>query len=533
MRKPVLTRADMRRLDAFTIDNGTRGLDLMERAGELVAEFLMEEQEALAPTDDDTAPRVLVLAGPGNNGGDGFVVARLLADEDWDVTVALCARKPADDTDAGVNLERWTEAEGAIITMARAIDQLGAAAEGTYDLVVDALFGTGLDRPLDGRYVGLVAALNESRLPVVAVDLPSGLCADTGEPLGLAVVATATVTLGAAKPGLFVGSGPNHVGWLEIADIGLAAVEQAGIEPAGFVIEEETASTWVPRRQATVHKGDLGHVLVSGGSPGKSGAVLLAARAALRAGAGLVTMAVPGTMAGLVDLGLAEAMTLALADDGTGQVATGAWQRAAQGIESFGAIVVGPGLGTGLGAREWTCRLVEEFPGALVVDADALNVLAELGWPALTSLFARRRVAGHRKAILTPHPGEMGRLLAVATAEVQGNRAAACRRLAGGLAATVVLKGAGTLVADGTQLGFNTSGNAGMATAGMGDVLSGIIATLAVQMDDTFAAACLGVFVHGAAGDLLSEEWDGPGYLAGELADSVPQALSLLRGLEL
>ncbi len=531
-RKPVLSRADMRRLDEYTIANGTRSLDLMERAGERVAAFLFDHQEDLVPVEDEDteAPCALVLAGPGNNGGDGYVVARLLADEGWEVTVAVCGRKPASGTDPAINMERWTEAEGAVVTMARAIEQLAEREATPYDLVIDALFGTGLDRPLDGRYVDLVVALNGSGLPVVAIDIPSGLCADTGRTLGVAVLADATVTLGAAKPGLFLGSGPNHVGRIDVADIGLSDPEDAGLEPIGFVIDDELCSAWVPHRHATTHKGDLGHVLVVGGSAGRTGAVVLAARGALRAGAGLATMAVPDTLAGLVDLALTEAMTFALADDGNGRVASDAWKSAELSAASFDCAVIGPGLGTGTGAGALVRAFVEQYAGPLVIDADALNALAALGWPALVELFARRRAAGHRMAILTPHPGEMGRLLGATTAEVQADRLGACRKLAAGLNATVILKGAGTLVSDGVQTGFNSSGNAGMATAGMGDVLAGVVATLVAQTDDTVAAACVGAFVHGLAGDLLSEQWQGPGYLAGELADAVPEALALLRG---
>ncbi len=529
--KPVVTRADMRRLDAFTIAEGTPAIELMERAGRSITGYLLGHCDELTGSEEneERTYSLLVLTGPGNNGGDGFVVARLVAEQGWRATVAVCGSAPAPGTESGLNMERWIEARGVVIDATSCLTLLRDGSADDTDIILDCLFGTGLDRPLEGRYAELITMVNASGLPVVSVDMPSGLCADTGRPLGVAVVADATVTLGAAKPGLFVGLGPDHSGRIAIADIGLRGTTEAGVDPIGQVVDEETCELWVPHRRGTTHKGQLGHVLVAGGSAGKTGAVLLGACAALRTGAGLVTMAVPASLAAVTDAALFEAMTISLADDGAGELAVGAWSALVGPLGSFGAAVIGPGLGTGAGAIELVPRLVEEFPGALVIDADALNVLARLEAGHAQDLFRARRRSGHRPAILTPHPGEMARLLSITAADVQLDRLAACRKLADSLFVTAVLKGAGTLVSSQQRTGFNSSGNPGMATPGMGDVLAGIIAAFAAQVADPFTAAALAVYVHGLAADILADSVGGAGFLASEVADNVPHALGVLR----
>ncbi len=519
---PVVSREAMRELDRVTIARGTPSIELMERAGAKVADVAVEEARAVWP-EDQGAPRALVLAGPGNNGGDGFVAARLLATRGWEVSVALCAREPAPDSDPGVNLKRWRDLGGDVIDARSCLERLAAADRGNV-LVIDALFGTGLVRPLEGDYHDLVAALNDSGLPVVAVDMPSGLCADTGMPLGVAVFARATVTLGAAKPGLFCGVGPNHAGRIVVADIGLLEPEEAGIEPLGHVLDAPACSGWLLRRHRMTHKGELGHVLVVGGALGKSGAVMLAARAALRAGAGLVTMAVPDPIAAAVDAALIEAMTLALPATSDGEMAPQSWRRLAEEVQRFDAAVVGPGIGTGRGARGLLEGVLGTFAGPVVVDADGLNLLAA-DREHSGQLLAKRARQGLGPVILTPHPGEMGRLLGCTSAAVQQDRLGALRTLCSQWPVTVVLKGAGSLVGQGRRVGFNISGNPGMATAGMGDVLSGLAAALAAQRGDPFEAAAAATFLHGLAGDVLERRWGGAGFLAAELADAIPAAI--------
>ncbi len=511
----------MRELDRVTIEGGVPSIDLMERAGERVTAAVLDELPRLAPNAPST-PSALVLAGPGNNGGDGFVIARLLATHGWEVTVALCAREPAPDSDPGVNLKRWRDLGGELIDTRTALERL--AGKGP-TVIVDALFGTGLVRPLEGGYHDLVAALNDSAVPVVSVDTPSGLCADTGMPLGVAVFAQLTVTLGAAKPGLFCGVGPNHTGRLIVADIGLRDPEEAGIAPVGELIDTDVCVAWLPHRHRMTHKGELGHVLVAGGSLGKCGAVLLAARAALRGGSGLVTMAVPECVAAEADTALVEAMTLALPANSDGELATGAWKHLSDELSRFDAAVIGPGMGTGRGAKALVKGMIESFGGVLVVDADGINVLAAERKHATEALADRTR-SGLGPVVVTPHPGEMGRLLERSSAAVQKDRLDAVRSFSADWKATVVLKGAGTIVSDGRRTGFNTSGNPGMASAGMGDVLAGLTATFGAQRSDPFEAAALATFIHGTAADILARRRGAPGFLAGEVADAVPEAVA-------
>jgi len=344
---------------------------------------------------------------------------------------------------------------------------------------------------------------------VVSVDIPSGLCADTGHPLGAAVLADVTVTLGAAKPGLFVGAGPNHAGQIIITDIGLLDFERVGIKPVGQVIDGESCALWIPHRHRMTHKGELGHVLVAGGQRGKTGAVLLAARGALRAGAGLVTVACPPEVRPEVAVQQAEVMTAVLSEN------PDALMRLAEGRD---ALAVGPGLGTGPEAHARVRALLAGARCPLVLDADGLNV----------SSVAELRSEAPR--VLTPHPGEAARLRGTTAAEVQADRLGHARALATATGAVVVLKGRRTVVAapDG-RAAFNASGNAGMATAGTGDVLTGVVSALLARGLPPFDAARLAAFVHGDAGDRAAEELGQDGMIASDLAARLPAALRALR----
>jgi hydroxyethylthiazole kinase-like uncharacterized protein yjeF len=530
----VLSRTAVRALDAWTIEHTTPSRELMERAGRRVADTMVEREKDLLAPQLVREPRLLVLAGNGNNGGDGFVVARLLAQKGWSCTVALCCGEPSADSDAHANLVRWRDSGGVVVDRDAATKSLRSYAAGEardVDVVLDALFGTGLDRPLTGDVRAVVRALDDSGVPVVAVDIPSGLCADAGRALGTAVKATLTVTIGCAKPGLFVGEGPNHVGRLVIADIGLARPADAGVVPLGDVIDRHTVARLLPERAPTTHKGDVGHVLVCGSSPGKAGAVLLGARAALRCGAGLVTMAVPASMTQAVDAALWEAMTLPLADDRSGGVAANAWGAIETQAQRFTAAALGPGLGLGEGAAELVEEFLERFPGRLVIDADALTLIAQHDRTA--EALQRRARSRPSTVVLTPHPGEMARLLQTSAADVQADRIAAVRACTARFpGVTLVLKGAATIVADQATLRFNTSGNPGMASPGMGDVLSGMLAALSAVVEDALDAATLAVYTHGLAADMLAEEFDGPGFFASEVADALPDALAAIRNAD-
>jgi NAD(P)H-hydrate epimerase len=513
----VLSRSDLRALDRLTIDGGIAPLDLMERAGiELTAAI-----NRLTPD----ASRVLILAGGGNNGGDGYVIARLLHEEGSTATVAQVGKQPAEHSQCATNMDRWKAMGGVVVDAQRACQLLRATGE--FDLVIDALFGTGLDRAIEGEAADVILAANNNSTTTLAVDVPSGLDCDTGRPFGPCIRAGITATIGSATPGLFLADGPEWCGQVEVVDIGLATPTDAGITPVGRILDADTVAPLLPTLPRTAHKGTRGHVLIVGGSTGKSGAAVLAARAALRAGAGLVTIGVPACIAAAVDSMMPETMTLALADDGEGNLDAGAWQAIRTANVDFDVLAVGPGLGTGDGAGVVVGEALQHFEGPIILDADALNVVAGDA-PSLSARLARRRKRDHGGVILTPHPGEMARLLASNAAAVQADRASIVRAFANSHNAVLLLKGAATLVAEQQRLAFNSSGNAGMATAGMGDVLTGITASLAARILCPYDAACAAAYIHGKAGDLAALHLGSSGFLASEVADLVPAVLDWL-----
>jgi len=505
----LVTSEQMRQLDARTIALGTPGLELMERAGMGVVERILARQAAAVRRG------VLVVAGAGNNGGDGFVIARGLAQHGYRVAVALLADPEKIGGDAQTNLERWRRRRGKLLTLADRPEDLGAAIDGA-GVVVDCLLGTGLRREVRGPLGVAIEAINRGRdvadvgrrAVVVAVDLPSGLDGDRGEPLGCAVRADLTVTLGAVKLGLVLPAARAWVGDLELVDIGIGEQAFAEIEPVAEAGDADASRALLPKREATSHKGTHGHLLVVAGSVGKSGAAILAGRAALRSGAGLVTVACPEAVRPLVAGALPELMT-----DGTGTFSSAEWHARLEGRK---AVVVGPGLGTELAATRLVRWLVQRSEQPLVVDADGLNALAG-------SLEVLSRARGG--VVLTPHPGEMARLVGATVGEVQGDRVAQATSLAKRCGAVVVLKGSGTVIAapDG-RLRINTSGGPILGTGGTGDVLSGLIGALLAQGLAPFEAACLGVYLHGLAGDRLARRLGDAGLLASELADEIPLA---------
>jgi hydroxyethylthiazole kinase-like uncharacterized protein yjeF len=528
----VVSRETMRELDARTIAAGTPSLDLMERAGKALAAALSDE--TFHGVKLRKRPRLLVLAGLGNNGGDGFVVARLLAAERWRCTVALLGGEPRPGSDAAVNLEEWRRMNGKVLGEAETSVLLAEGADG-FDLVLDAIFGTGLERPVEGAVAKLIGRLNETGLPVVAADIPSGLSCDNGTPLGIAVRCRATLTIGAAKPGLFLAEGPEYSGRVRVCDIGLLEPASLGLTRSAVVLDEHTtAGTW-PRLARLSHKGSRGHVLIVAGSRGKAGAAILAARGALRSGAGLVTVATVRDVQTALAVALPEAMSVHLPSEKRGVVSPGAAGQLESLAAACDAVVVGPGLGTGAGPDAVVTALLRSGK-PLVLDADALNVVSAWDEEKRRSVFAARAAAGSPAPILTPHPGEMGRLVKLASPRIQLSRMMFTDNLAKELGAVVVLKGAATVIASGraaaegarapgSGIAFNTSGNPGMACAGMGDVLAGICGALAVRLRDPLEAACLAVWAHGAAGDGL-ELRRAAGFLASELADAMPSVLA-------
>jgi len=485
----LYTAKQVRALDASAIEgHGIAGYELMQHAGKA----LFDAARGRFPA----ARRWAVVCGAGNNGGDGYVVARLAREDGCDVRV-YALKPPAElRGDARTAADAWL-----------GDDPVSAwppgAGEGPPDLVVDALLGTGLDRAVEGPYLDAIEWMNRQLAARVAVDVPSGLNADTGQAMGAAVQADVTVTFIGLKRGLFTCDGPDCVGEvlydaLQVPDTVFDAAPQSG-----SLIHEKLLHDFPPRRRRNTHKGQFGHVLVVGGHPGMAGAARLAGEAALRCGSGLVSIATHPSHAGMLNLARPELMVSGV-EDGAGLQAL---------IARCNVIALGPGLGSG----GWSESLLEACVAAdrpLVVDADGLNLLA-------------RKAPERGGWVLTPHPAEAGRLLRCSAADVQRDRVGSAQALAAEYGAVTVLKGCGTVVADpGRDYAICPLGNPGMATAGSGDVLTGVIASLLGQGLDAGSAARLGVVIHGAAGDAAAARLGEPGMLAGDITDAIPALLA-------
>jgi NAD(P)H-hydrate epimerase len=506
----------MRDADRRAIASGIPSLTLMENAGRQVVAAMR------AAFPELPSLRVGVVAGRGNNGGDGFVVARLLRERDVHVRVVLFGRSADVREDAAANLGRLREIGQ---TVTEIVDDAGWRAERgdllACDIIVDAIVGTGAASPLTGLAAGIVRDINAARRRVVAIDLPSGLIADRTDIPGEAIDATLTVTLAAPKLALTQAPAETRAGGLIVADIGIPAELIASVEGSWIeLVTREQARRLLPARRADAHKGDFGHILVVAGSPGKTGAASLAGMAALKSGAGLVTVATPAGSADVVAALGREYMTLALDADDAGLVSPAALAR----VLAFDAdvIAVGPGLGRAPGVSAFVRGLVEQSSRPLVLDADALHAIA--GAPGQL-----RRPS--RPAVLTPHPGEMAALAGLTPADVQARRLDVARTYATTHGVTVVLKGAQTVIATADGRAFiNTTGNPGMATAGTGDVLTGAIAACVAQVQPVEDACALAVYLHGTAGDLASAEEGELGLIAGDVLARLGRAARDLAG---
>ncbi len=509
----VLNASQMREADRRTIsDLGVPSLVLMENAGRQVV-AAME-----AAFDDLESLRVAVLCGRGNNGGDGFVVSRTLAQRGIEVITFLVGTSAGVRGDARVNLDIIGRLGLTVVELAGAEDwELHSTEALDCDLVVDAMFGTGLTAPVGGIFETIVADINESGKPVVSIDLPSGLSADTPELIGNAIEADVTVTLGAPKLSLVLPPGDQLAGKLVVAEIGIPQSVIDEVEgPRIALLTPEDLRPLVPPRARDAHKGSFGHVLIVAGSRGKTGAAHLAGTAALRSGAGLSTVATPASCLPIVAALGAEYMTVDLPETSDGVIAAAGLNRVLE--QPHNVIAAGPGLGTGLDQEAFISGLLDRAVAPLVLDADALNVFSGQA----DRLMPREG----QVVIITPHPGEMARLLGTTVAEVQAHRLDAARNFAVAHKLFVVLKGHRTLVAtpDG-KVFINRTGNPGMATGGSGDVLTGMIAGWLGQLRDAEAACKLAVYLHGAAGDLAEADEGEVAMTAGDILAHIGDAI--------
>lgn len=497
---PIATPGEMRSMDQRTIrERGVPGLTLMERAAEAVA----RQAASMLPPGG----RMLVLCGGGDNGGDGLAAARLLHRRGYAVSVALLTDPTALRGDAAVNFHRLP------VPVRRGFDPT-AWSDPRPDLVVDALLGTGLDRDVTGEIAAAIGWINGSGLPVLSVDIPSGIDGTTGAVRGRAVRASATVTFGCPKRGCLLYPGREYAGTLTTDDIGISPdiLDQASCR----AWEAANVAARLPARPSNTHKGHYGHVAVVAGSEGMMGAGALASLAALRAGAGLSTWLYPRDAAANPAW---EVMTRPIAGR-DGAFSEQSADAALRALEGKTVLAMGPGLGRAEGTAALVRRLAIETAMPLVLDADGIIAMAGHD----EALRSRGRLC------LTPHPGELSRFTGAPVAQIVDDMIGHAQRAAERTGAVVLLKGASSVIAapDG-RLVINTTGNAGLATGGSGDVLTGIIAGLAAQGAELFEAAVMGAWLHGKAGDIAAAKRGMRALIASDLIDSLPAALMNLR----
>lgn len=499
--------AQMRDIDRRTVEEyGICGLVLMERAALSVVNRIKE----ITPPQ-----KTVVLCGGGNNGGDGLAVARMLWNEGWNVKVFFLAKESNATEDCKRQL-RGARKFGVPVVSTRPDEKDLHAA-----LIVDAIFGTGLNKNITNPLADVIEFVNRnSNGPVVAVDIPSGISSDTGKVMGKAIRADHTVTFGLPKPGHFLHPGREHTGELTVAQIGfpLELLENRSLKLE--IPEKEQMAAIVPERPVYSHKGSFGHVLLISGSAGKTGAAMLAAGGAFRVGAGLVTIGVPGEFLDIFETKVVDEMTLPLPSSG-GMLKSDALKPILDFLQKRADVLaIGPGLGVWEGTEKLMPALIKASAAPMVIDADGLN-----------SLKGNYKILEKAKApvILTPHPGEMGRLLDITVREVEGDRMNVALFLARQSRAFVVLKGVPTVVATPDGRAFiNPTGTPAMAKAGVGDVLTGIIAGLLAQHLDPQEASVLGVYLHGLAGEISSAKKGIHSVMASDLHKSIPLALKSL-----
>jgi ADP-dependent NAD(P)H-hydrate dehydratase / NAD(P)H-hydrate epimerase len=518
----ILTAAEMREVDRLTTKRyGVPSLTLMENAGKSVADFIASR------FPDFKRRPIVVLCGKGNNGGDGFVAARHLLKMGPNVQAYLVGDPREVKGDAATNLNRWKKANGKLF-----VDRPGKAtvpAEIAGDaIVVDALLGTGVRGAVEGRLAEVISSVNRRKpgCDVVAVDIPSGLQADTGEIAGPVIVADYTITFTAPKPGLLLGASAQHVGELIVRDIGSPGDLIVGVGKGNlWWTEPDDFAFFALRRKPEGHKGDYGHALIVAGSVGKSGAAVLASWAALRAGAGLVTVATPEPVLPIVAAHTPEVMTEPLGATRAGTIS----QRSLEGnlfatlLKGKRALAVGPGLTTQDETQSFVRTVVKSQSNVpIVLDADGLNAFA-----------GRAAELKDRKGLLavTPHPGEMSRLTGRTTEEIQSNRIEIALKAAADWNAIVVLKGHHTVIAAPDGFAYiNSTGNPGMGTGGTGDVLTGMLAGLVAQYGRELNTAgyaqliAFGVYLHGLAGDIAYADYTGAPLMASDLIRALPRA---------
>ncbi|HUO84321.1 MAG TPA: NAD(P)H-hydrate dehydratase [Thermoanaerobaculia bacterium] len=505
----IVTSEQMSSIDRRAIDEfGIPSIVLMENAASAVTEVIERHYPE--------AEEVALFCGTGKNGGDGLAVARHLHNRGLVVHIFIVGKKKALTGDAAINLRTCEQMAIPIATItddATLVEALARASTG--DLVIDAIFGTGLNRPAAGLHADVILSLSQLRLPILSIDLPSGLNGSSAEVEEPVVEADITVTFAQPKIPHIFSPAAAWCGEVVVADISIprAAVDAEGVSLS--LIRREDVVPLIPPRAVETHKGSYGHVVLISGSEGKSGAAILAARGAVRAGAGLVTVATDPETARIVDSASVESMTLPI------HLESRAIGKIAEFLHGKAAVLIGPGLPDTKESYEVIREIMARIDLPMIVDATAINA-----WQGrLTELNA-----GRHPCILTPHPGELARLLGISVAAVQKDRIGSAREAANRSGCVVVLKGHQTLIAEPEgRLAVNPTGNPGMASGGAGDVLSGILAAFVARMEDLFEAACAATYLHGAAGDRVRDEASDIGITALDLAEALPRTIEMIR----
>ena len=513
--KRVVSAEEMRWCDETTINTyHVPGLLLMENAGRGVVEILKHEYSPLE------SKYILVICGKGNNGGDGFVIARMLLNSCAHITVLLMSSPSELKGDAKTNfkiLQTFAEKSSGQITIRRYSKRILAAISGP-DIIVDAMFGNGFTGSIRKPFAEVIEWVNQRHAKVVAVDIPSGIDGTTGVMENSAIRADVTVTFGWLKSGLLCNRGRELVGSVRVVDIGIPRMVSEYKRLQTFLVEKSDVRNILPKRSIHAHKYSVGKVLVLAGSKGLTGAAALCCTSALRAGAGAVVLGTPESVYPILARKLTETMVFPLLATSAGTLSLAALDTIRKRLSWADVLIIGPGLSLNSETQQLILKILLEYRGKMLIDADGLNALAVHGTSKLRSL--------HAQFILTPHVGEFSRLSRISTNDVEEHRINAARELAKRIGVTIVLKGVPTIIAskDGSAI-LNSTGNPGMATAGTGDVLSGIIAGLWAQGMSDVEAAYAGVYLHGLSGDLAAKEMGERSLVASDIIECLPSAL--------
>lgn len=514
----IVSAKEMQMIDKEAIEEiGIPGLVLMENAGLGGVGVIREAYPEIAQM------RVAVFAGCGNNGGDGLVIARHLFDQGVDVRVFLVGKASGVSRDCGVNLRIGRKMGIPIFGITSKTHLERAKAQiFTAGLIVDAIFGTGLSRKVRGIAARTIEFINSLQIPVVSIDIPSGLDADTGRPLGTAVRADQTITLGLPKLGLVLYPGTSYAGKVNLVDIGIPQrlLSDSSIK-ANLLMEDEIAPL-LPAHPPDAHKGTCGRVFVLAGSVGMTGAAALVSESALRIGVGLVTLGIPEGLNEIMEAKLTEVMTRPLPETWCGSLSLSGYDKIIEMMISADVLSIGPGLGQDDETSRLVHRIVKKARIPLVIDADGINAI---------SLNPEVLKSSKTNIVLTPHPGEAARLLGISAGQIQDDRIRAARQIACDFRVICVLKGARTVISDEQgEVFINPTGNVGMASGGMGDVLTGMIAGLISQRLSCLEAVKLGVYLHGLAADLMIEEKDPACLIASDVILGISKALREVKG---